>query len=487
MKKLRPDCFEDIVAAGALYRPGPLEGGMVDDFIERKHGRKKVEYDHPSLEPILKDTYGVIVYQEQVMQISSALAGYSLGKADLLRRAMGKKKAEVMAKEKAGFMEGAKDKGVDPKIAERVFDLMEKFAGYGFNRSHSAAYGLLTYQTAYLKRYWPVEFFAALLTCDKDDTDAVVKFIAEAKAQGIAVLRPDVNESDTDFTVVISESGKDEGKKVIRFGLGAVKGVGEGAVEVIQAARDAGRAVPVAVRLLPARRRPQGEPQGDGGAGEGRRLRRHRRSRTASRGRACSAPSACASERAAEAQRDRESGQTNLLALLSGGAAARGTAARPGRQVPALRRVDAEGAAGQREGGAGLLHQRPPAGPLRRRDSRGSPTPPPPTAPQKGERAEVVLAGVVTNYQERPMKNGQGKYAFLTLEDHSGQIELIVNSRKVEEYRDLLSRDEPLLVTGIGRHAVRRGREPRASACASWTPSCCPRCAPRRARCWTSS
>jgi DNA polymerase-3 subunit alpha len=170
LKKLKPDCFEDIVAAGALYRPGPLEGGMVDDFVDRKHGRKKVEYDHPVLEPILKDTYGVIVYQEQVMQISSVLAGYSLGKADLLRRAMGKKKADVMAKEKAGFLEGAKQKKIDAKIAERVFDLMEKFAGYGFNRSHSAAYGMLTYQTAYLKHYYPVEFFAALLTCDKDKT-----------------------------------------------------------------------------------------------------------------------------------------------------------------------------------------------------------------------------------------------------------------------------------------------------------------------------
>src|ERR1700759_1353717 len=175
---------------------------MVDDFIERKHGRKRVEYDHPVPEPILKDTYGVIVYQEQVMQISSALAGYSLGKADLLRRAMGKKKAEVMAKEKAGFLDGAKQKKVDPKIAERVFDLMEKFAGYGFNRSHSAAYGMLTYQTGYLKHYWPVAFFAGRLTCDKDNTDSVVKFIAEARASGIEVLRPDINESDTDFTVV---------------------------------------------------------------------------------------------------------------------------------------------------------------------------------------------------------------------------------------------------------------------------------------------
>src|SRR3954465_7377795 len=209
LKKLRPDCFEDIVAAGALYRPGPLEGGMVDDFIERKHGRKRVEYDHPTLEPILKDTYGVIVYQEQVMQISSALAGYSLGKADLLRRAMGKKKAEVMAKEKAGFMEGAGVKKIDPKIAERTFDLMEKFAGYGFNRSHSAAYGLLTYQTAYLKNYWPVEFFAGLLTRHQDNTHSVVKVIAEARAQGIEVQRPDINESDTDFTVVMGTDAKE--------------------------------------------------------------------------------------------------------------------------------------------------------------------------------------------------------------------------------------------------------------------------------------
>src|SRR6266404_1557081 len=241
LKKLKPDCFEDIVAAGALYRPGPLEGGMVDDFIERKHGRKRVEYDHPTLEPILKDTYGVIVYQEQVMQISSALAGYSLGKADLLRRAMGKKKAEAMAKEKVAFLDGAKEKKIDSRIAERVFDLMEKFAGYGFNRSHSAAYGLLTYQTAYLKRFWAVEFFAGLLTCDKDNTDSVVKFIAEARASGIEVMRPDVNESDTDFTVVSGAAGKEgQPKKAIRFGLGAVKGVGEGAVEVIKAARDEG-------------------------------------------------------------------------------------------------------------------------------------------------------------------------------------------------------------------------------------------------------
>jgi DNA polymerase-3 subunit alpha len=333
LKKLKPDCFEDIVAAGALYRPGPLEGGMVDDFIERKHGRKRVEYDHPTLEPILKDTYGVIVYQEQVMQISSALAGYSLGKADLLRRAMGKKKAEVMAKEKAGFLEGSREKKVDAKIAERVFDLMEKFAGYGFNRSHSAAYGMLTYQTAYLKRYFPVEFYAALLTCDKDDTDAVVKFIAEARGSGIAVLRPDVNESGKDFSVIEVAAdpipsprprgeGKGEGsaatKKVIRFGLGAVKGVGEGAVDVVKEARDQGGPF---LSIFDFCKRVDGrkvnrkvlEALSKAGAFDG-----VAQKNGVTRARLFLAID-MASERAAEAQRERESGQTSLLALFGGG------------------------------------------------------------------------------------------------------------------------------------------------------------------------
>ena len=174
---------------------------MVDDFIDRKHGRKKVEYDHPPLEPILKDTYGVIVYQEQVMQISPALAGYTPGQRRPAPPRDGQEEGRGHGQGEGRLPRRRQgEEASTRKIAERVFDLMEKFAGYGFNRSHSAAYGLLTYQTAYLKRYYPVEFFAALLTCDKDDTDTVVKFIAEARAHGIAVLRPDVNESDTDFT-----------------------------------------------------------------------------------------------------------------------------------------------------------------------------------------------------------------------------------------------------------------------------------------------
>jgi len=240
LKKLKPDCLEDIVAAVALYRPGPLEGGMVDDFIDRKHGRKKVEYPHPSLVGVLADTYGVIVYQEQVMQIAQVLAGYSLGRADLLRRAMGKKNKEIMDKEKAGFVDGATGLGVDPKVSDAIFELIAFFAGYGFNRSHSAAYGWVTYQTAFLKHHFPHEFMAGLMSCDADNVDNIVKFIAEARAMGLVVERPDVDESAADFTVTPREGAL--GGKVIRFGLGAVKGVGSSAVDAVLEARTNGGA-----------------------------------------------------------------------------------------------------------------------------------------------------------------------------------------------------------------------------------------------------
>ncbi|HEY6839517.1 MAG TPA: DNA polymerase III subunit alpha, partial [Geobacteraceae bacterium] len=199
LTKLKPSCFEDIIAVCALYRPGPLGSGMVDDFIERKHGRKKVVYDLPQLEPILKDTYGVIVYQEQVMQIARTLAGYSLGGADLLRRAMGKKDPAEMAKQRDIFLEGAKKNAIDMKKAEAIFDLMAKFAEYGFNKSHSAAYALVAYQTAYLKAHYPVEFMAALLTEDMGNTDKVIKNISDCREMGIEVLPPDINASDLSF------------------------------------------------------------------------------------------------------------------------------------------------------------------------------------------------------------------------------------------------------------------------------------------------
>jgi DNA polymerase III subunit alpha len=232
MKKIRPDCFEDIVASNALYRPGPLESGMVDDFIARKHGQVAVKYDFEELRPVLEETYGVIVYQEQVQQIAMRLASYTAGGADLLRRAMGKKKPEEMAKQKAIFVEGATKNKFNKEKIEFVFDLMAKFAGYGFNKSHAAAYSLITCQTAYIKCHYPVEFFAALLSIERENTDKITKYIADAQRRGIAVLPPDINESNTDFTVLPGNQ--------IRFGLGAIKGVGQLAIDSILEARKEG-------------------------------------------------------------------------------------------------------------------------------------------------------------------------------------------------------------------------------------------------------
>jgi DNA polymerase-3 subunit alpha len=226
--RLAPTLFEDIVAVNALFRPGPLGSDMIADFIETKHGRKPMVVLHPAVTPILRETYGVILYQEQVMQIANVLAGYSMGEADLLRRAMGKKDHDVMARQKAGFVVRAIDKGTNPKVAERIFDLMAKFAGYGFNKSHSAAYAMLSYQTAYLKAHFPREFMAASLSSEVGDTDRIVVLIGECARMGIAVLPPDVNRSEADF------SCEEEG---IRFGLAGVKNVGRGAIESIVAAR----------------------------------------------------------------------------------------------------------------------------------------------------------------------------------------------------------------------------------------------------------
>src|SRR6266404_3670463 len=228
LRRYQPNSIEDLTALNALYRPGPIQGGMIDDFIERKHGRRKIEYELPELKEILEETLGVIVYQEQVMQIANRLAGYSLGEADLLRRAMGKKKADEMAQQRERFVEGATKQGFPSKKIEKIFDLMAQFAGYGFNKSHSAAYALLAYHTAYLKTHYPVEFMAALLTSVTGSTDDVVKYINECREMGIAVEPPDINVSDANFTPHGS---------AIRFGLAAVKNVGGNAIESIVAAR----------------------------------------------------------------------------------------------------------------------------------------------------------------------------------------------------------------------------------------------------------
>ncbi|MEO1888420.1 MAG: DNA polymerase III subunit alpha [Cycloclasticus sp.] len=232
IRRLRPDSFEDVIALVALFRPGPLQSGMVDDYINVKHGRKKAEYAHPTLIPILEPTNGVILYQEQVMKIAQDLAGFSLGMADLLRRAMGKKKPEEMAKQRVMFTEGAVANDVKEDVATYIFDLMEKFAGYGFNKSHSAAYALIAYQTAWLKAHYPSEFMAAVLSSDMDNTDKVVMFIDECRDMDLDILPPDVNSSGYRFTT------NTEGQ--IIYGLGAIKGVGEAAIESIIEQRDIG-------------------------------------------------------------------------------------------------------------------------------------------------------------------------------------------------------------------------------------------------------
>ena len=232
-KRLKPSNFEDLIAVLALYRPGPMESGMLDDFIERKHGRQEIAYVFEALEEILKPTYGVIVYQEQVMQIVQTIGGMSLGGADIVRRAMGKKKVDEMIKYNKLFSEGAQKQGLDYKTASELFDLIEKFAGYGFNKSHSAAYAMVTFQTAWLKTYYPQEFMAALLTSEKDNTDKVVKYIDEVKRMGIELSPPDINISQLEFSAT-----KKDDQDVILFGLGAIKGVGEAAVESILDVRE---------------------------------------------------------------------------------------------------------------------------------------------------------------------------------------------------------------------------------------------------------
>jgi DNA polymerase III subunit alpha len=224
--RLCPDSFDEIIALVALFRPGPLQSGMVDDFINRKHGRASVQYDHPFLEPILSPTYGIILYQEQVMQIAQVLAGYTLGAADLLRRAMGKKKPEEMAQQRTIFIKGAEKKGIEFHLANQIFDLMEKFADYGFNKSHSAAYALVSYQTAWLKAHYPAEFMAAVLSSDMDHTEKVVTFLEESRVMNLNILPPDINYSEYKFTV-------DDSTGSIRYGLGAIKGLGEGAIKML--------------------------------------------------------------------------------------------------------------------------------------------------------------------------------------------------------------------------------------------------------------
>ncbi len=460
--KLKPTCFEDVIAAGALYRPGPLDAGMVDVFIDRKHGREKVVYPHPALEPVLKDTYGVIVYQEQVMQISQVLGGYSLGRADLLRRAMGKKKAEVMQAERAGFLDGCRQKGVDPKVAGEIFDLMEKFAEYGFNKSHSAAYGLITIQTAWLKAHYPTEFMAALLTSEKDNTDKVVAHIAEARAAGLEVLPPDVNQSDLAFGAV-------EGK--IRFGLGAIKGVGESAIEAILEARAKGpfRDLFDFCERVDARRVNRKGLEALVKAGAFDFERRPRRQLFLSIERA--------SERGASAQRDRAVGQSSLFGLLGAPDASRAAPVATGEYVACEEWPEKERLAAEKEA-IGFYVSGHPLHQYERELRRWAR---PAASVQRARRDEMVtVAGIVTQLRERPTKTGK-RMAWVTLEDLSGSVELVCFPGKeagrsvmgkdgkwtkggarpgYEAWEQLLKADDPILVTGTVQVNIRDEENP---------------------------
>ncbi len=448
--KLKPSCFEDVIAAGALYRPGPLDSGMVDVFINRKHGREPVTYPHPALEPVLKDTYGVIVYQEQVMQISQVLGGYTLGRADLLRRAMGKKKAEVMQAERAGFLEGCKKNNVDLKVAGEIFDLMEKFAEYGFNKSHSAAYGLITIHTAWLKAHYPVEFMAALLTSEKDNTDKVVKHIGEARESGTQVLPPDVNQSDMAFGAV-------EGK--IRFGLGAIKGVGEGAIEAIVEARKEGpfKGLFDFCERVDSRRvnRKVLEALVKAGAFDFEKRPRRQLFETIEK----------AMNRGSASQKDKAAGQSSLFGMLAGPASGGGGNALKDEFAPVEEWPEKERLAFEKEAIGFYVSGHP----LHAYDKELKRYARPITAVERARRDEkITVAGIVAALRERPTKTGK-RMAWVTLEDLSGSIELVCfpgkeGGRSVmgkdgkwtkggpkpgfENWEPLLKGDDPILVSG---------------------------------------
>lgn len=440
-KELKPDRFEDIVAAVALYRPGPLGTGMVEDFVARKNGRAKVEYPHPDLEDILQDTYGVITYQEQVMMIARKMAGYSLGGADLLRRAMGKKKPEEMAKQKSIFIEGAKKNGYDEETAARIFDLLEYFAGYGFNKSHSAAYALITYQTAYLKAHYPVEFMCATLTSDLGKIDKLVGTITEARAMGIAVLPPDVNESDRQFTVVYEPKPVPIPKKIryaverdpyrprIRIGLGGIKGVGDAAVEAILEARTHGPfkdlfdfCARVDIRRV---NKAVLEALIQAGAFD------QTLERTgASRAQAVAAIDQ-ALERGRGAAKERASGQMGLFGT--------GEILRPAAGYPAVENWDSAEQLRRERASLGYYLSGHPLDRYANEIGRVATV----TTAGLGELrdgSEVTVAGVVENYRERTIKSG-GRMAFFELEDRHGRVEVIVHGKTYARLDSSLNRD----------------------------------------------
>jgi DNA polymerase-3 subunit alpha len=463
-KDLKPTSFEDIVAAVALYRPGPLGTGMVKDFVDCRHGRKPIQSLHEKVDELLRPTYGVIVYQEQVMQIAQQLAGYSLGGADLLRRAMGKKKPEEMAKQKSIFVDGSLRNGVKEEDAVRIFELLEYFAGYGFNKSHSAAYGLITYQTAFLKAHYPVEFLCASMSADKEKIDKVVRLIAEGRAMGITILSPDLNESGIDFSVVYATPDGDPkvraphgytgGAKVkdplgprIRFGLGAVRGIGESAIQAILDAREGGpfRDMFDFAARVDAKRVNRGvfEALVHSGAMDSV-------LQPAQVSRACASASIeRALERSKAATKDRAAGQADMFGLFAAATQKTGGSA---AAASGDKYVDAP----PWDSRLLLAHEKKALGfylsghPL---DRYGRlPVLTTDQIADQEERAKIRLAGMVEGYRERVMKAGSGagqKMAFFELEDRMGRIEVKCRPTAVENYASVLTSGEPLVIKGM--------------------------------------
>ena len=423
--KLKPNRFEDIIALVALYRPGPLKSGMVDQFIQGKHGQIEITYELPQLEPILKETYGVILYQEQVMQISNVLANYSLGEADLLRRAMGKKNPEEMAKQKGRFMEGSRANKLDEKKAAGIFDLMANFAEYGFNKSHSAAYALIAYQTAYLKANYPVEFMAALLTSEMSNQDKIVRFISECRTKGLVVLPPDINESQENFSVV-------EGQ--IRFGLAAIKGVGQSAIDSIVLAREEklySDLFDFCERVDSSKvNRRVVEALIKCGAFD-----------TTGAGRSqMTAALDDALERGSRAQKERDLGQTNLFAALS----------ESSEPVPIRWPETPEWREGLR-----LAYEKEALGfyitghPLARyeKELESLTNTNAERIKELPDKTPVRLGGVVARVQLKLTKKGD-RMAFLTVEDLAGLVEVIVFPDLYQACQSHLEPDTPVLVEG---------------------------------------
>jgi DNA polymerase-3 subunit alpha len=454
-KDYRPEVFEDVVALGALYRPGPLNAGMVKDFVDCKHGRKPVTSLHPLVDDIVKPTRGVIVYQEQVMLIAQKLAGYTLGGADILRKAMGKKDPAIMAKQQQGFVDGAVARGVTAEDANRIFQLIVHFAGYGFNKSHSAAYGLLTYQTAYLKAHYPIEFLCALLTADHGKIEKVVRIISEGRAMGATILPPDINLSQTDFTVVYASPNGDykapRGEKIkdpcqpqIRFGLGAVRGIGDSALAGIFEVRAAGG--------------PFHDLFDFAGRVDARRVNKATLEsliqcgafdsvlgpRGVTRSRAHAAVD-LALERSRSASRDRERGQTTLFSLLESRAG--GNVLVEKTEYPARDPWDLRETLSREKQALGFYVSGHPLDRYGKELRRFDVTP---TSAVAGlaQWDKVRVAGVVENYRDRIFRNGGGRVAFFELEDEVGKIDVKVAEKRIEASAPMLLSGEPVLVEG---------------------------------------